>query len=118
MTDSIQTDTPADRRADALKHEINEARGDIMETINAIQDRFRPRRILSRASQSVASGAAEAVDEVKRLQREHPIDVSRWTQQLARHPVAAGAVAGALIAVMAQMLRPRRNPARRPVRSS
>lgn len=48
-----QEDVPADARTAEIRSEIEQTRGEMRETIDAIEDRIRPSRVMSRAADSV-----------------------------------------------------------------
>ena len=116
-TGEIQEKESADR-AEAIRHEIQQTRGEILETVDAIQDRFRPSRVLSRARNTVAERAAETVRGVQAFQREHELDGCGLLARINRNPLAAGLVAGSviLITIASMTSRRRHRRSRRAVR--
>ena len=108
-TGEIQEKESADR-AEAIRHEIQQTRGEILETVDAIQDRFRPSRVLSRARNTVAERAAETVRGVQAFQREHELDGCGLLARINRNPMAAGLIAGSVILItIASMTSSRRH---------
>ncbi len=57
-------DEPADDRTKELRHEIEETRGEMTETIDAIQEKLKPRNIMANATERVKSAASERVREM------------------------------------------------------
>src|SRR6185503_5337660 len=54
----------ADERTLEIRHEIEVTRGEITETIDAIQEKFKPRNILASATDRVKSATAERVSDM------------------------------------------------------
>jgi hypothetical protein len=105
----VQEKESADR-AEAIRQEIEQTRGEILETVDAIQDRFRPSRMLSRARDTVAERAAETVRGVQAFQREYELDGCGLRARINRNPIAAGLIAGSVILIaIASMTSRRRN---------
>jgi hypothetical protein len=99
-------------RAEAIRQEIQQTRGEILETVDAIQDRFRPSRVLSRARNTVAERAAETVRGVQAFQREHELDGCGLLARINRNPMAAGLVAGSVILITIASMTSRRRDRR------
>ena len=95
-TGEVQDKGSADR-AEAIRQEIQQTRVEILETVDAIQDRFRPSHILSRATNTMAVKAAETVRGVQEFQKEHGLDRCGLLARINRNPVAAGLIAGSVI---------------------
>ena len=95
-TGEVQEKESADR-AEAIRQEIQQTRVEILETVDAIQERFRPSRVLSRATTTMATKAAETVRGVQAFQREHGLDRSALVARVNRNPLAVGLVAGSII---------------------
>jgi len=95
-TGEVQEKESADR-AEAIRQEIQQTRVEILETVDAIQERFRPSRVLSRATTTMATKAAETVRGVQAFQREHGLDRSGLVARVNRNPLAVGLVAGSII---------------------
>jgi hypothetical protein len=95
-TGEVQQRESADRAA-AIRQQIQQTRVEILETVDAIQDRFRPSRILSRATNTMAVKAAETVRGVQAFQREYQLDGCGLLARINRNPVAAGLIAGSVI---------------------
>jgi uncharacterized protein DUF3618 len=111
MTGEVQERESADR-AEAIRQEILQTRVEILETVDAIQDRFRPSRVLSRATSSVASKAAETVRGLQAFQREHELDGCGLLARINRNPVGAGMVAGSIILLTVASMTSRRRARR------
>ena len=99
-------------RAEAIRQEIQQTRGEILETVDAIQDRFRPSRVLSRARNTVAERAAETVRGVQAFQREHELDGCGLLARINRNPMAAGLIAGSVILITIASMTSRRRDRR------
>jgi hypothetical protein len=57
------SDVEPDQRTRDIRRDIEQTRGDLSETVNAIQERLTPRNIASNAAESVRSAAAEKARE-------------------------------------------------------
>ncbi|HEX5108386.1 MAG TPA: DUF3618 domain-containing protein [Vicinamibacterales bacterium] len=99
-------------RAEAIRQEIQQTRVEILETVDAIQDRFRPSRVLSRATSSMASKAAQTVRGVQAFQREHGLDGCGLLARINRNPMAAGFIAGSVILLTIASMTSRRRSRR------
>jgi hypothetical protein len=71
-------DTAPEERTEEIRAEIEQTRGEMSETVNAIQERLRPRNIASNAAESVRHAASDkardlADSEVVRGMRANPI---------------------------------------------
>jgi hypothetical protein len=70
-----------DQRTEEIRAEIEQTRGEMSETVNAIQERLRPRNIASNAAESVRNAASEkardiADSEMVQSVRENPIPMA------------------------------------------
>jgi hypothetical protein len=64
---SSAMDAPTEERTREIRAEIEQTRGEMSETVNAIQDRLRPSNIASNAAEGVKSTAAHAAESVRNL---------------------------------------------------
>src|SRR4051812_15068660 len=59
------TEAPTDERTREIRAEIEQTRGEMSETVNAIQDRLRPGNIAANAAESVKNSASHAAESLK-----------------------------------------------------
>jgi hypothetical protein len=92
-----------DRRTTAIRSDIENTRAEMSETIDAIQDRLRPRNVVSRAAEGVRDTAVDKVKQVAtRVQETLPVRRSGsdfrggFTDRVRENPVPAAIAAGSL----------------------
>ena len=85
LSSSSASDAPTEERTREIRAEIEQTRGELSETVNAIQDRLRPGNIASNAAESVkstvrnvASNTGEAVsDRAREMADSEPVQYVR-----------------------------------------
>src|SRR3954469_308491 len=63
LSSSSEMDAPTEERTREIRAEIEQTRGELSETVNAIQDRLRPGNIASNAADSVKSTVKHAASD-------------------------------------------------------
>jgi len=102
-----ENDTDADRRVSEIRQEIDHTRAEMTETIDAIQDRLKPRNIVANATERVKAATTGRVREMADTAAETAQDVMNQTRDTAGgvvQSVQQNPVPAALIAVGAAWL--------------
>jgi len=83
-TRNLSTDAPTEERTREIRAEIEQTRGEMSETVNAIQDRLRPGNIASNAAESVKSSVSNAAESVKSSVKHATSDTTQVVSERAR----------------------------------
>lgn len=101
---------PASPTTDELRARIEHTRAEMTETIDAIQDRLAPGRIVSDVSEKVKGATIDRVRTIADRTAGGAADASRTTvQTIKAHPIAAAVAGGAAAALIAGVLWRSRN---------
>jgi hypothetical protein len=76
LSSSSQVDAPTEERTREIRAEIEQTRGELSETVNAIQDRLRPGNIASNAAESVKSTVKNAASDTGQVVAERARDMA------------------------------------------
>jgi hypothetical protein len=115
-TDAASTDSDTNRRTEEIKGEIEQTREDMAETIDAIQDKLRPRNIVANATERVKAATKEGARTMADYAGEAAENVMHHTRDTAggfMHTIRDNPVPAALVGVGVAWLMTNASRARR-----
>jgi len=82
-TRNLSTEAPTEERTREIRAEIEQTRGEMSETVNAIQDRLRPGNIASNAAESVKNSVKEVTSDTAQVVADRARDVADRARDMA-----------------------------------